>query len=524
MKVSRTELNNKFYSKTSTGSLEFGSYMHNYFMVNINSKVNEINAFEDFNRKSKIKFQDETLVNEALVQSSYFHEYKHYYDCFSTRAGISLFGTYLLQLREFIDVVKYLVKNNLKWQLPLQNWVKNNNCPDIVKKFYADATERKFLNDFYMGGQIISYEEQHSDEVYRNLQIPQFYKYNIPLYPIVSQTNMLDSHGNIINKFNNTHWSMVGFEALLEGNAQAFQRSIIENMCGNEVAEEVWKRFLLSKETFDNSEFDVKSYSQNLEFQQYNITDYFITKYLRSKYGIKTFSRNLVTSITDNALNESLFPDKIIRDNMIHPGTAFLENLHSSDLKNENVRESFLTKEKLKDFIKSLKDSAIDPLTVNPREVKGINLDHMITLIEGYVQHHIVCPLLEIRLNNGNENINTLEHFIKNFDFFPKPVITVYKDGNDYNDNLGTLMKSVWASYVTVVSIMNQILRGQNILVCPKFKGLIAGLSHIGLSKDVETCEELISKRNCGYFGNGDNENSLPQCLNTEILKALSLF
>lgn len=507
--------------KSQLSDKAYGSYSHQFLQVSINAHSDKFDDFKKYRELASKNASNEQLAHEALTQASIIHEFKHYYDCFSTSAGGTLFKTYLIDLKEFNNISVLLKKHNLEWKLPLTDWVYDSNCPKEVKEFVSSHKARQLISFVYMGGLELPQEDGYSDEIWREVRTPQLGNFTFPVYPLkykgFTKTKEVST----------TNWCSVGFEALIEGSAQAFQRSLIESFCSKEVAEYVQKKFTYSIKYLDKDTNDeIKAAGREIPYY-YNLTDFLITKFLRKKHGINTFNRGIITQLSDTALMESIFPDKLNMKPMRHPGQAFIHALSSSDFTNKfnpKLRDCVYSNTIIQHIIDSLLRDSDTPTNIIS-SVSSLNISNAIQIIESYVDHEVAIPLLKLRMQYGHSIFNDLRQFMKLQAHFPRPFATFWSNGVEFNKNLSPHIINAWMFFVILRSIYNQMMSGATVICCPRAKNLISGIEWVDFTmpNSQGNCSQFIRKRMCGTFLQGQSTDNLPKCVFYHVIQNLNL-
>lgn len=461
-------------------------------------------------------------VAAALADSAYLHELRHFHDCFGTAAGLSLFRLHIKRLGKFVRLRDELKQHRIAWKLPLTKWVEREDCPSVVKHFVRGQLGVQSVVDLFLGRVPAVSQEGHAKGAWRDVRFEDL-DWELPFYPYHVVTGRMGSHGEPDIR-GMTTWVAIGFEALLEGNAQALQRNWLESRWPEDVVDGVWK--LLTERTrtvpAQSSWEELRDWSASVVLP-YTTTDFLITKVLEEQ-GYRTFTRDLITKLTDRALMESQMVTSSIRNGgssavavqVIHPGRTFVDILSSTEWRDpliESVRYPDNT-----EVLKTLREEySIQPALEDLLdEAHGVN---PLKLVESFVAQKVVVPLLDARLRHGNEVLSDPCVYLEHANKLPPPPLFINPTG--FHSTFPETMGSSWWEYVMLGSIVDQLLSGKVVMSCPRAYRSAPYLQHLELSKG-RSCNELFSQRECGNWLNGELD-SLPDCGFRAVIQGLNL-
>lgn len=511
--------------KSRNSSEHYGSYHHQYILDTVDASMEDLldlEAIQDFVATNPPPSEQ---LSVALQNAAAIHEYRHFFDCFGTVAGITLFGTYLIELKEFLRACSYLGKQGLVWKLPIWEWIKDNDCPEHVKSFAESYKQRVRYREIFMGGMELPPEPGFTDEVWRDCNISQL-DITFPLYPLKSMA-LLRKGNQTIAQDTATIWHSVGFETIVEGNAQAMQRDLLEALWPTEIVELAWKTLTQAERPADdiNAEDLFKHHKHDVSIH-YNVTDYLVSKYLSQNYGIGQYPRSLIMQVSDIALMESLFPDGSHTPIKRHPGHAFTNVLQTTqwvEPLDSCIRESVTTEKTISDLIGTLSEyPRPEYYLTNKRDPTLINI---VAIVESYAQHEIVVPLLKFRLENGNKAFYDLSKFFNSFPSLPKPLVSIFKGQlRHFLPDQQAYVMEAWALFAMIRNIFEQIMSGSVVICCPRAYETVPGINIVEFAKPPGRCKEHISRRACLAWAPGRELSSqLPNCFFTDIVRDLRL-
>lgn len=495
---------------SSLYSQTYGSYHHEYLAVSVRGSLSDACLSS---LGGEISLDDQASLDQAMQNLAYQHEIRHFHDCFGTLAGISLFFWHVHELREFYTLTGWLRRQNLSWRMPLRTWVRENDCPTKIKRFYHLFRSRRFHRDLFVGSLAGFNEEGPSDEPWEWIVThPPFPLHEeappIPAFPMSAGRRSQASEDRW------THFCPLALVPLLEGNAQAVQRSLLEAICRSEVVNLYWQRMTQYRvePTTSNSESSARS---NFCPLPYNVTDYLLTRFLTKERGCSNYPRSLILKVTDAALMTSLAPSTIYyRDPKFsrHPGAAFVDVLNSTDWRRD-----------LEDCSPAVPISSDDLYRIisnyraKIRPMSDPSRSHPIDVIESYAVHHVIIPLLELRLRYGHSVFSEPLTYWKHIVEFPVPAMIFGDRGIQPSTDMPRGLMEAWLSYVLLQNLMTSIMDAEHaILPCPRAYNLIPGIERCELAYP-ESCSRHISDRSCMNWTSG-SLNELPKCRFSKML------
>jgi hypothetical protein len=505
----------------------YGSFHHEYIAVKVSGSLGDVLSTPTVRVPGGDKPEEE--FEKVMQELAYQHEIRHFHDCFGTLGGISMFLSYVCDLREFGEINFWLRERHLSWRLPLNAWVHQKDCPLKVKKFYWLSLSRRFHRDLFLGALPTFAYDGSTEAPWEWIKIdpPCPMHEEAPSIPAFPMQVRQSEQGN--REIVSTYLYPLSLSTLLEGNAQAIQRTLLETKWPH-LAKEYWRRMT---ERNVNKTADSKGSTQaGLWLLPYNVTDYLLTKYFEQRRGSPLFPISLILKVTDAALMTSLAPschwpyEKIHR----HSGTAFVDVLGATNWKGDLDKVTISTpisSSELKDIVSVWK--ATIPEMDSPR------IKHPIDVIESYVIHRIVIPLLDLRVRYGGSVFSDHECYMKHFDEFPLPP-TIFSDrgpysnrvaysdrGATYSEECQEMFLKNWAHYVMLQNMMTAILNATNpVIPCPRAYKLIPGIEYCELAHPPGSCDNFVRDRECMFWSQGFR-NKLPTCLFSRMLEELGL-
>ena len=420
------------------------------------------------------------LVVSAL---SVIHEMRHLHDCFSTPAGISLFRLEMDLLRGFWAFGAGLRKDGLQWRLPLSDWVKHPSCPVHVRRFYKWYSMLSVLRRAFIGRGAIGRGAGRVVE-------PWAAKMNGDGREVLAvPVNFLLKEDGREEHFH--EWYPLGFEALIEGAANAVEKSLVEGLTSDALRQRIERR-LTEIELPKSQKGDVGI------TLPYNITDYAVTRIMSGRYD-----RDVLTRLTDFALMDSAIAHQLTgsegtiaeRD----AGRAFRDAIEHSRLREANsgsavedpgftvaARNALRYCEGVQAFDECCGDEAIDP----------------VTYIESFAATRLMRPLLKLRQSFGNTIFADSRKYLESFHQFPLAPVMVDKGQHRFG-GLGDVFLRKWSGFLMLVSISKQVMSGAEVLHCPRAREAFPGLAGLDLCKTNGGCMGQLEANTCSPWVEG---------------------
>jgi hypothetical protein len=508
----------------------FGAYYPQYFAVQLNRKHTgdpvDLSEIENFLTRTK---DSSTRVRKALEIFAAVHEFRHFHDFFGTLAGITLFAHLIGMLKEFAAVVEQLRSDKLQWELPLPDWARKNACPDYVRVFVNRCHVSQTARQVFQGNPILFVENGASNEVWRDIEfrdinVPEL-RFSFPAFPfavgIRPQTQRRVTQTVSV-------WRPIGFETLIEGTAQALQRSYLEEYWPPSVVRHAWKEMTRAAiPVIPGTESIEDLLSRSM--LPYNTTDLLMSKFLRQQ-GIAHFDRDLLMQATDGSLMESFLlskaegipspiPDRkatLVGIEMSHPGARFVEVLTQSDW---TQRDALLQLSPTSDMLLELRRKWA--AGKKPHELIGSSRFDEIGVIDAFVRHEIIVPLLDLRIKYGNRVFTDCREYIARLQEFPPPIMVGYTDGIGTPPAVDNAILQKWCAFCFLVSVMEQLLRGGMVVSCPRAYSLVPGFNFFEMAES-GGCSNHIRDRTCLIWSRG-RQKLLPNCRFKYFIRRLGL-
>jgi len=491
----------------------FGTYHHQYLAVELpryNNHDQFVAEMTDLEREMSRAIAEasngeppragtggsfEERVVRAMTTAAYFHEMRHFHDCFGTFAGVTLFLNYLHVMELFLRACRALRRSNSYWRVPVSKWISETACPKEVGLAFREYQRARQLRLLFLGNVALPSEAGETDEIAR-LFVPtggiaDTNDFAFPAFPMHFERYVKGRPARRVG------FAPLGFEALIEGNAQALQRSIIASWWGGEVAGEVMQRMRL---------VELSSEHDDPEPSVYLATDFMLTRLLRQR-GIAEFQQSLILDLTDAALmNSCLFSfieessDADLRTKTIyvHPGRRMLRQIEQF-VPSEDVTKGTPPSAQGSDALWKLVEDA--PSVETLLAVSGQR--PVTEVVRSLVLHKIVEPLLDIRRRSGERAFRTSDGYMEYMLEMPQAPFTVYKSGIVVADYLtAELQKTLW-EYIFTERIMNALFGaepgGAPIILCPRRFDQPPGLS-LADFEPVRGCRTWIAEMACGSW------------------------
>jgi hypothetical protein len=383
------------------------------------------------------------------------------------------------------------------------------------------------VEHLFHGSMPLFTETGFTDEAWREIEVPQL-NLRFPAFPVSAG---ITGKSGLTEKV--TIWRPIGLEALIEGNAQALQRSYLETFWPPDVVNGAWDLMARADARADASVGpDRNQLDQALSRATlpYNLTDLLITKYLRKRNHHRPWERNALLRFTDSALMQArvqctatdITPPRSERKvtNIAvttgHPGQYFVQDVEEAAWNESTPASTFsLPPESLRQIRDICRD--IKP----PTQLRGASAFDAIDIIESYVRIHIIAPLFDLRIKYGHEVFSDGEGYFARSKEFPRPIMTVYTDDFETPDGVDDFILEKWIAFSMLVNLVDQLLAGGEVISCQRAYPLIPGLGFFQLVQPGD-CESFIRTRSCLVWNKGALAG-LPSCGFRNLIGRLGL-
>ncbi len=525
MRFSYASLLQKTSFKSHVHTDYFGAYHSRHISIQLNQRRKQALAPWDID-----KFIEETddldiCVSKALESFAYFHELRHFHDFFGTMGGICLFTDLIVMLKEFADVVMRLRSEGQKWELPLPDWARRNDCPDYVRLFVNRCQVSEVAQQIFQGSINLSIEEGLTEEVWRDVEVPEL-NLTFPAFPFsIGLQDPTDP--NRIRDL--SVWRPLGLEALLEGVSQSLQRTYLEIFWPQSVSDAAWEKMTRPSITVRRDYGNLEEVLQQ-SMLPYNTTDLLISKLLR-QHGINDpWERQLLLLATDRSLMMSLLSCKAtdipapipgrkatkVEVTSRHPGANFIDTIQQADWsKPDAIKRFSLPPNVLLDIRAPYADIK------RPHDFLRSSQFDAIEVIEAFVRHEIIVPIIDLRIKYGSSIFDDAGQYFSKLKEFPKPLITVFADDFETSDSVDDTILGKWVEFCMLVNILEQLLSGSTVITCPRAYALVPGFSFFNMTNPGD-CENHIRDRSCLVWSDGRLE-LLPNCSFKNLIRLLGL-
>jgi hypothetical protein len=483
---------------------KLGSFVHETLTLQVNLSADEVQAvIEELEAdpSGDPSSMDEARGEAALKATTLYHEIRHYYDCFGTLAGLSLFDASMQLLTEFVFVCRDLAGRGEKWRLPLRDWISDASCPASVRAFAIRARGLRVASRQFLGSYRPITIPGHREEVY--ILVPDEHgSVSVPAFPMAIGVDTSVGRGL---------WTVlypIGFETLIEGSARAVERSIIGSSFGSELADSlVQKHWTVSQQPGSVIEpSDV--------MLPYNITDLVVSKYCDGR----AFPRDVILALTDMTLSMATIRrlnSAALQVDVV--GRTFLDRLHSFSadeiVRGEVRHPAYLTLA----YEAGLRAFESGPTLEDTIKRFGSRPDlaNMVELWKTFAVQSIAVPLLEYRVATDHAAFTTVTGFLQALETLSLPPFIASNDGLSIHGVPDAVLE-VRGMVIMASTLMRQIVADREVILCPRAHALTPGL-------DVEefalegSCSEFASAGTCGswYLGRA---MKLPACVFRNVL------
>lgn len=483
----------------------YGLYIHKYLAVHVPT-FGDLDTEDALKRFLEGEPDPDTRLHIAMQHVVASHELRHFHDCFGTSSGALLFLTHMARLRSFVDVCKRLSDDGLVLRLPLNAWAQEPDCPSYVTSFYRRLRTDIYRQGIFEGAFHIAPQITVDECVWQDFIAPP--RVRIPAFPLHIAWGILEDKVPGIGRSGiRVHWVPIGFDTLVEGNAQALQAKVLRSMWPKDIIAEFEAAQTQGITYFDDEdELDLNETTGVLA-QPYRITDLLLSKHLRAN-GINEFPLEWLLHLTDCALMDGYMPSFAEAGEISPPGGLFVALMDRTvwpKATSEALKLPTLSAEKLQSVRSTIADCAMPEKITNYHSAYGV-LDY----ISSYVRHKIIAPLFDFRIKYGGEIFYDLEKYMTHVLEFPNPPMLIV--GGDYRAHGDTdpEFAAWWSRYVMLSEIAEQVWSGRRIICCPRAYPSFDGLTSFHFV-DPPGCDAAIAQMRCGTWYE-NRSHPLPQC------------
>jgi hypothetical protein len=401
---------------------------------------------------------------------------------------------------------KQLSDDKLVLRLPMNVWVDEPSCPTYVTSFYRRLHTDIYRQGIFEGAIQIVPRLITDEGVWRDFIVPP--KTRIPAFPLriawgIRGDKVPESGRSGIR----VHWVPIGFDTLVEGNAQALQDSLLRSVWPKDVVDE-FEAVQTQGITYldDEGELDINETTGVLA-QPYRITNLLLSKYLRTK-GINEFPLKWLLHLTDCALMGGYMPPFAEAGRISPPGGLFVALMDQTvwpKMASETPKFPTLSAENLTSFRRTIVDCAAPDQITNYYSAYGV-LDY----ISSYVRHKIIAPLFDFRIKYGGEIFYDLEKYMEHVLDFPNPPMLIVDGDYRAHADADPEFTLWWSRYVMLSEIAEQAWSGRRIVCCPRAYPSFDGLASFHFV-DPPGCDAAISEMRCGTWYE-NRSHPLPEC------------
>jgi len=491
---------------------QYGSYNHFLLSIHVpkfHTRPSSPSEAAKFSRKHSEREQIDAALNDVALM----HELRHFHDCFGTMAGISLFECHLSRLNAFLEVCRKLYQEDRLLKLPLVEWADDPDCPVYVKKFVKDLIYNVTLENIFSGRVDLPGQKGEEELVYKTFEV--LPKINVPAFPLqIGSISIYENHPPAWNEAN-TSWAPIGFEQLIEGNAQALQRTYLESVWPA-IVDSVWNLMTTRAGAPQHESSEIR----NLTRVPYNITDLLLTKYLAKHHNIKRYYRDRVLEISDRALMWGWCPSLGTKQDMRNAGGGFVLAMEGADWSKGTksvVTKSHVSTEGLRKLASQYASTPHYSVT------EGRNIQSAVEYIHRFSVHEIISPLIALRIQHGESVFFDTGKYLKNLAAFPFPPLIFGDESLSQRDdvNAGEFMRN-WAKFAILSDVCGQIWSGAKLITCARAYNYLPGIKFTELCK-TPGCDNAVRNRECLTWDPRYND-PFPYCVFRDVLMTVRLM
>jgi hypothetical protein len=500
-----------FFSRTER--IQFGSFHYPLGLVDFTLSATARDALQRIKQGEQISAGDgdeASLTHIAYEITSLFHEMRHFIDMFGTTAGCALFAGHVAQLKSFAAVSKALRSAGMKWKIPLSEWGGEAACPQPIRDFIRRARGFNVGTDLFL----CPFKPIEVDGHREDLLVDLDYEHGGQADAFPLRIGRVEEDQEILR----TILFPVGLESLMEANAHALSRSLVEHYFPDSISRRLEHRIHTFEISDDDSELDQLAAQTATP---YMVVDLLITRYLKQK-GISAFPRDLVIASVDRVLSMSS-----VRLVEIEPGTTamhvdrvgrmlldLLEAQEHATLLKGSIGDAPQLTEAYKALLAGLESGGDWESVEDDRSALS-----SVAIWESYVAKNFIIPLLRERVSSKGRVFTVQSEFLGLINRIGLPPARV-ANGKLILDVMPQRVQQAWWHQLMLGQILSQLLGGGPIY-CPRAFPALPGIETMNLAFE-RTCNAHI-RMGCGTFRDGQKAATTPKCLFEDALRVCAL-
>jgi hypothetical protein len=417
----------------------------------------------------------------------------------------------LEQLKRFVALSGWLRARGLRWRLPLKQWAASGDCPPVIRNFLRQAQAFDLGSELYISPFKPLEIEGHRDEL--NVAVDYERGGKADAFPLP-----IDRGREGGNPRKCTVLYPLGMETLMEGNAHAICRTLVERYFPQPVAD----RFRYKTRMFTSEDEKGQSDQRAAQTQTpYMVGDLLITRFLAS-HGITRFPRDLVLGVIDKTLSHMPIDFResmagVTEAHIDRVGARLVKTLESEDpqaLADRGPSDDAETDRRYKALLVEM-EKVGDWQSVEDDRTPAASL----AIWEKYMAQTFIVPLLRKRLASGHRPFRTYEGFLAMLPRIGLPPARV-ANGELMLGRMPARVQQAWWHQLMLGEIARQLVRGEAHVFCPRAWSAIPGIATMNLALEGD-CQRHI-RLGCGTFRLGQ-PGLTPKCAFEGALRICAL-
>jgi hypothetical protein len=142
-----------------------------------------------------------------------------------------------------------------------------------------------------------------------------------------------------------------------------------------------------------------------------------------------------------------------------------------------------------------------------------------LTLIESILRHEVIAPLIRARIESKHAVFYSVYDYMKSFSQFPRIPLIEHDGGMEFAPYMSGIAEDAWSKYVFLTRSVTDLVRGSQVLTCPRADRTIGAVSEINFCFEGK-CHQHMERGACDGWYPG-KPRRLPNCLFAQTIATI---